>query len=35
MEDPFGYDGSDEIKSDEIDLEVLDNLQNEFDDKVL
>jgi len=33
MEDPFGYDGSDELKSDEISLEVLDNLQKEFDDK--
>ena len=33
MEDPFGYDGSNELKSDEISLEVLDNLQNEFDDK--
>lgn len=33
MEDPFGYDGSDELKSDEISLEVLDNLQKEFDQK--
>jgi predicted membrane chloride channel (bestrophin family) len=30
MEDPFGYDGSGELKSDEISLEVLDNLQKEF-----
>ena len=33
MEDPFGYDGTDEIKSDEISLEVLENIQKEFDDK--
>lgn len=33
MEDPFGYDGTDELKSDEISLEVLDNLQKEFDQK--
>jgi hypothetical protein len=30
MEDPFEYDGSDELKSDEISLEVLDNLHKEF-----
>ena len=34
MEDPFGYDGSDELKSDEISLEVLENLQKEFDEKI-
>lgn len=33
MEDPFEYDGSDEIKSDEISLEVLENIQKEFDNK--
>lgn len=33
MEDPFGYDGTGELKSDEISLEVLDNLQKEFDQK--
>ena len=31
MEDPFGYDGSNELKSDEISLHVLDNLQKEFE----
>ncbi len=33
MEDPFEYDGSYEAKSDEISLEVLDNLQKEFERK--
>ena len=33
MEDPFEYDGSDDAKSDEISLEVLDNLQKEFERK--
>jgi ABC-type multidrug transport system fused ATPase/permease subunit len=33
MEDPFEYDESDEVKSDEVSLEVLDNLQNEFNNK--
>ena len=33
MEDPFGYDGSNELKSDEISLQVLDNLQKEFEHK--
>lgn len=33
MEDPFGYDGSDELKSDEISLVVLANLQKEFEGK--
>jgi hypothetical protein len=32
MEDPFEYDGSDETKSDEVSLEVLDNLQKEFNE---
>ena len=35
MEDPFEYDGDDDIKSDEVSLEVLDNLQKEFNEKVL
>lgn len=30
MEDPFEYDGSDDVKSGEISLLVLDNLQKEF-----
>lgn len=34
MEDPFGYDGSGEIKSDEISLQVLENLQGEFEQKM-
>jgi hypothetical protein len=33
MEDPFEYDGSGVIKSDEISLEVLENLQKEFNGK--
>jgi hypothetical protein len=33
MEDPFEYDGSDNIKSDEVSLEVLDNLQKELIEK--
>lgn len=33
MEDPFGYDGSGELKSDEISLQVLDHLQKEFEEK--
>jgi len=33
MEDPFGYDGSGELKSDEISLQVLDNLYMEFGQK--
>jgi hypothetical protein len=33
MEDPFEYDGSDYIKSDEVSLEVLDNLQKELLEK--
>lgn len=33
MEDPFQYDGSGVIKSDEISLQVLDNLQKEFNEK--
>lgn len=33
MEDPFEYDGSDEVKSDEVSLEVLDNLQKELDEQ--
>jgi ABC-type multidrug transport system fused ATPase/permease subunit len=33
MENPFEYDGSGEIKSDEISLALLDNLQNEFNEK--
>jgi hypothetical protein len=33
MEDPFEYDGSDYIKSDEVSLEVLDNLQKELIEK--
>lgn len=35
MEDPFEYDGSDVMKSDEISLEVLDNLHSEFEGKIL
>ena len=35
MEDPFEYDGSDDLKSGEISLLVLDNLQKEFEDKEL
>ncbi|MGE5393434.1 MAG: hypothetical protein ACM3P1_01755 [Candidatus Saccharibacteria bacterium] len=35
MEDPFDYDGSDQVKSDEISLTVLDNLQEEFVQKVI
>jgi hypothetical protein len=34
MEDPFDYDGSGEVKSDEISLAVLDNLQQEISQKV-
>lgn len=34
MEDPFDYDGSNEVKSDEISLTVLDNLQEEINQKV-
>ncbi len=34
MEDPFEYDGDVDVKSDEVSLEVLDNLQREFNDKV-
>ncbi|HVN58081.1 MAG TPA: hypothetical protein VMT63_07275 [Bacteroidales bacterium] len=30
MDDPFEYDGTDEVKSDEVSLEVLDNLQKEL-----
>ncbi len=30
MEDPFEYDGGDEVKSDEVSLAVLDDLQKEF-----
>jgi hypothetical protein len=33
MDDPFEYDGSNEVKSGEISLLVLDNLQKEFDEK--
>jgi predicted membrane chloride channel (bestrophin family) len=33
MEDPFEYDESEDVKSDEVSLEVLDNLQKEFNDK--
>ena len=33
MENPFEYDGSDELKSDEVSIEVLENLQKEFDEK--
>ena len=33
MENPFEYDGSSELKSDEISLLVLDNLQKEFNQK--
>ncbi len=33
MDDPFEYDGSDDVKSDEVSLEILDNLQKEFTDK--
>lgn len=33
MENPFGYDGSNELKSDEISLQVLDLLQKEFEEK--
>jgi len=33
MEDPFEYDGSNEVKSGEISLLVLDNLQKEFEAK--
>jgi hypothetical protein len=33
MDDPFEYDESDDVKSDEVSLEVLDNLQKEFNDK--
>ena len=33
MEDPFEYDGSDNVKSDEVSLQVLDNLQKEFVEK--
>ena len=32
MENPFEYDGSDDVKSDEVSLEVLDNLQKEFNE---
>jgi hypothetical protein len=35
MEDPFDYDGSDQVKSDEISLVVLDNLQEEFGGKII
>lgn len=35
MEDPFGYDGSGEMKSDEISLTVLDSLHEEFGQKVI
>ena len=35
MEDPFEYDGSDVMKSDEISLEVLDNLHSEFEGNIL
>lgn len=35
MEDPFEFDGDDDVKSDEISLEVLDSLQSEFDAKEL
>jgi ABC-type multidrug transport system fused ATPase/permease subunit len=34
MEDPFEYDGSDEAKSDEVSLAVLDNFQKELEDKI-
>lgn len=34
MEDPFDYDGSTEVKSDEISLSVLDSLQQEFTQNV-
>jgi hypothetical protein len=30
MDDPFEYDGTDDVKSDEVSLEVLDHLQGEF-----
>jgi hypothetical protein len=30
MEDPFEYDGTKDVKSGEISLQVLDNLQKEF-----
>lgn len=33
MDDPFEYDVSDELKSDEVSLEVLDNLQKELFEK--
>ena len=33
MEDPFEYDESNDIKSDEISLEVLDNINEEFNNK--
>ena len=35
MEDPFEYDGSGDSKSDEISLGVLDNLQKEFEEKLI
>jgi hypothetical protein len=35
MEDPFEYDGDDDVKSDEISLKVLDDLQKEFDEAEL
>jgi len=34
MEDPFEYDGTDDSKSDEVSLEVLDNFQNELEGKL-
>ena len=34
MEDPFEYDGSDEAKSDEVSLAVLDNFQKELEEKI-
>jgi ABC-type multidrug transport system fused ATPase/permease subunit len=34
MEDPFEYDGSDDTKSDEVSLAVLDNFQKEIEEKI-
>lgn len=33
MEDPFEYDETHEVKSDEVSLEVLNHLQDEFERK--
>jgi hypothetical protein len=33
MEDPFEYDGSDDVKSDEVSLEILDNFLKEVSEK--